>query len=362
MFTRNQGGSGPAIVQNYVSPASQPVNAFDAPASAQQVMILWGTGLGRIQGNDAEAPPVGDLPVSVEVLVGGLPATILYKGRAPGFPGTDQINFQIPAGVMQGCYVPLVVRSGGVSSNFGTLAIAGSGSSACADNRGLTQAELERARLNNALSMGTIALSRVRLKISAGEFSLDIKQDSASASFFRYNYAQLLASSGALALQTEGACVVFNFKGESASTEDPQLLVGLDAGPVVNLTGPRGVQAMNAVANAKGVYSAQLSQGVPLPGSDTGFLEPGPYTAANAAGGVDVGGFVTPILNVPAAINWTNMDAIINVPRAQALPVTWSGGSAGQTVTITGISSVGDGQAAVGAGFVCTAPGADRQF
>ena len=49
VFTRNQAGSGPAIVQNFNSPADQPVNALTEAASPGQIMILWGTGLGPVE-------------------------------------------------------------------------------------------------------------------------------------------------------------------------------------------------------------------------------------------------------------------------------------------------------------------------
>lgn len=92
IFTRNQAGMGPAIVQNYVSPTEAPVNALNAAARPGQVEILCGTGLGPIKGNDAAVPLVGNLDVDVEVLVGGRQAKVLYKGRSAEFPGLDQID------------------------------------------------------------------------------------------------------------------------------------------------------------------------------------------------------------------------------------------------------------------------------
>jgi len=84
-------------VQNYNSPADQPVNALTEAASPGQVMILWGTGLGPVDFDDAMTPQARSLDINVEVLVGGKSANVLYKGRSPQFPGIDQINFQLPA-------------------------------------------------------------------------------------------------------------------------------------------------------------------------------------------------------------------------------------------------------------------------
>ena len=96
IFTRNQAGFGPAIVQNFVSPTETPVNALTQAASPGQAEILWGTGLGPISASDATLPPVGNLPVAVEVLVGGISVTPFYAGRSPQFPAIDQINFFVP--------------------------------------------------------------------------------------------------------------------------------------------------------------------------------------------------------------------------------------------------------------------------
>src|ERR1051326_3186104 len=53
IFTFNQGGSGPAIAQNFVSAAQTPVNHLLAPAIPGQTVILWRTGLGPVNGNEA---------------------------------------------------------------------------------------------------------------------------------------------------------------------------------------------------------------------------------------------------------------------------------------------------------------------
>src|SRR5665213_328202 len=55
-FAQNQAGSGPAVIQDYVSATDLPVNTLLAPAYPGQTAILWGTGLGPTSGNDAGAP------------------------------------------------------------------------------------------------------------------------------------------------------------------------------------------------------------------------------------------------------------------------------------------------------------------
>lgn len=99
--------------------------------------ILWGTGLGAVSGGDANAPPFGSVGAPT-VYVGNTPETLssgllLYAGRAPGWPGLDQIDFTVPQGV-QGCYVPIAVEAGGVMSNFGTIAVSPAGTNTCSDS------------------------------------------------------------------------------------------------------------------------------------------------------------------------------------------------------------------------------------
>jgi uncharacterized protein (TIGR03437 family) len=126
IFTQNQQGSGPAACHNVNSETDRPLNSFPTPARPGQALILWGTGLGPIAAPDGGAPPVGDLPVDVEVWVGGKQATLLYRGRSGCCAGVDQIAFFVPDGV-EGCFVPVMVKVGGTVSNFASLAIAAPG-------------------------------------------------------------------------------------------------------------------------------------------------------------------------------------------------------------------------------------------
>src|SRR5438270_5680241 len=106
IFTRNQAGTGPAIVQNFVSQTSTPLNSLITSATAGQTMILWGTGLGPANGDETAAPIPGALPHLDSLYVGGVPATVRYAGRSGCCAGVDQIIFDVPAGV-SGCYVPV---------------------------------------------------------------------------------------------------------------------------------------------------------------------------------------------------------------------------------------------------------------
>ena len=77
----------------------------DTPITNGRYAALYVTGIG-----DAE----------VEVFLGGQAQQVLYAGPAPGFPGLQQINFQVQAdsGVLE-----LLVRAGERTSNLATLAV-----------------------------------------------------------------------------------------------------------------------------------------------------------------------------------------------------------------------------------------------
>ncbi len=73
------------------------------PAMAGDVLEIYSTGLG-----EPSARPT--------VTLGGRDAEVLFAGPTPSFPGLDQINIRVPAGLAAGSQ-PLVVRIGSVTSN-----------------------------------------------------------------------------------------------------------------------------------------------------------------------------------------------------------------------------------------------------
>ncbi len=361
VFTRNQAGSGPAIVQNVNSEADRPVNALTDVARPGQVMILWGTGLGPVSGNEAAAPLPGDMDIPTEVLVGGRLARVIYKGRSGCCAGIDQIVFEVPTGV-EGCYVPVVVRTGSIVSNFTTMSIAARGRS-CSDPTGFTEAELDRVARGESLRIGTIDLSRVRTQFVAPPpiGTIDMTTDSGGAVFQRYTPAELIASQGysgsgsGFGTISLGSCTVFtSVLREDMTPVDPIRPAMLDAGTALTVTGPRGAKQLTR--QGAGEYYAELGGGAPnipgFPGGTPEYLVRGSYTVDNGAGGRDVGAFRAPLI-MGDPLNWTNQSAISNIPRAQDLAITWSGGDpAKQFLYMIGIS--GSNSAKVMGIFLCT--------
>jgi uncharacterized protein (TIGR03437 family) len=97
------------------------------PARAGEFVILYATGLGRVQGDIAagQAAPLDRLlptVLAVEVRVGGQAVAPAFAGLAPGFAGLYQVNVQLP--VLGAGRQALEVVAGGVRSNAVSLATA----------------------------------------------------------------------------------------------------------------------------------------------------------------------------------------------------------------------------------------------
>jgi uncharacterized protein (TIGR03437 family) len=365
VFTINQAGSGPAVVQNYNSPTDQPVNTIFNSLKPGQTGTIWGTGLAAVSGNEASGALPGDLNVGIEVTVGNKPAIVSYRGRSGCCAGIDQIVFVVPSGIT-GCYVPLLIRTGNVVSNFTTISIAPNGG-VCSDPNGYSQQDLQTALNNGSFRTGTVSLSRSGISLSIpGVGAIESKSDVGSGAFYNYTAQQFTNSSG-IGLTAIGTCYIFSFNGTTTPV-DPVLPTPLDAGPVINVAGPQGTKQLTR--QSTGFYSASFATvtgGIPglpgLPGgSSTGFLEPGTYTIDNGSGGSGanaVGGF-RGTLTIPGNFNWTNKDAVNTIVRANGQNITWTGADASTLVYMSGFSA--DSAGKLGAGFICTENGNVGQF
>jgi uncharacterized protein (TIGR03437 family) len=89
------------------------------PLRPGDFVSLFLTGLGRTTTLDglqwADLRP--------DVFVGGQSCAVTFAGRAPGFPGLDQINCQLSSTVAASDAAPVVVRSGLRLSNETTLSV-----------------------------------------------------------------------------------------------------------------------------------------------------------------------------------------------------------------------------------------------
>ena len=264
--------------------------------------------------------------------------------------------------------MPLVVKNGNNVSNFTSIAVAPQGGT-CSDPFGYTSNELNTANATGKLNVGSVSLTKTNLKVSAAGISLDTATDIGAASFVSYDASQLVASrgNGGTAV-TVGSCTLFTVAGTSGTPTDPIQPRVLDAGNVINVTGPNGAKQLTKVQG--GLYSATLAQttgvgglpgglpglpgGIPgLPGgggSGSSYLTAGAYGTNNGAGGVDVGSF-TSNLTIPGNFAWSNEASTTQVTRTSDLDITWTGAGANDYVFVTGTSF--DQNARVGAAFYC---------
>lgn len=176
------GNRGPGVIQNWLSPTNQPLNTTQTPAQPDSLIIIWGTGLGAVDGADNVAPPVGNLDVTVKVSIGGKVATNQYFGRAPGNAAVDEIIVTIPSDVLIGCDVPVQVEVEGTFSNVVTMAIQLPGQ-ACHNPLQLFD---KFARIGwTGSKFGAVGLLRASLQLDFGEGEqpLDMNVDLGVAGF-----------------------------------------------------------------------------------------------------------------------------------------------------------------------------------
>jgi uncharacterized protein (TIGR03437 family) len=325
------GGAGPGVVQNYISQANQPVNSFQTIATSGQTVIAYGTGLGPITAPDNIAPPAGNLPTPVQVFVGGVEASVQYSGRSPCCSGLDQVVFQIPAGVASGCWVPVYMTAGGITTNVVTVAIGANGQNCSEPANSLAQRFIQGGKI------GTVRLFRSSTREDIGTASpLEVAND-----FIVSDFAETPGGASAYASlfsqPPPGTCTVIAGSGDNLATGvhssvNPPLR--LNGGPSFSLTGPNGTGQPASVSDLW--PAAPLGSDAPfLPGLPSQlFLAPGSYTLSTT-GGPDVGPFKVS-LTLPPAFIWTGRDQLNSVDRTQPLALSWSGLPQGQSMAILG--------------------------
>jgi uncharacterized protein (TIGR03437 family) len=365
-------GTGPAAAFNS---SYQYLGASNA-ANPGDVILLWGTGLGPVP-NDLQQSAVATPP---EIDIGGIPAKIWYAGRSQ-YPGLDQINVEVPAGV-SGCYVSVVVRNGSTVSNFASIPVAASGRT-CSDattGLGFSVAQLQSLVGKTSVTVGGLGLAKINISTPAvvvGGVTVSPASttviDSGFAAFEKVTlpaqFDPYTAAAASNTIASVGNCYVYTTTVDTSSppptstTPTPSTPVPtitttpLNAGPFINVTGPLGSKQMPF---NNGAYGGQLGGGVgssALPAfiPDAG----GAFAFDNGSGGPDIGPFHT-TLNFNAAV-WTNPN-LTSVTRSQGLPITWTGGDASTYVEISGTSFTSTGTLFTTGVFTCVAPATAHQF
>jgi uncharacterized protein (TIGR03437 family) len=375
IFTLNQAGGGPGAILNSISVSEAPLNSLTSAANPGQVILLFGTGLGPINGLDNDAPGPVSPQVDVKVLVGGLTLTPLYAGRSPQYPGLDQINFQLPndASVPDGCFVPVAIQANGVVSNYATLAKTTTGRT-CPAPLGLSAAALQKLDQGSKVNVGLFTLSRSTILATVFTLAINVSTEQAGGAFVSLDagglYNLIQTPGAAPPLNAPGTCLVQTENSVAAPTSTiPPLPAPLNAGTKLTLSGPNA-KTQDLPSQAGVGYATFLAQkgGIALPGvpvvpaglPDT-FIEPGPWTI-KGTGGTDVGAFTAPI-TVPAPLNCSPSCDITSIDRTQPLTIKWTGGGGAQDyVQVAGVAStpsLADPTKNVAVLFACSAKASD---
>ncbi len=298
------------------------------PVRAGDAVVLWGTGLGSDPASDVNGGSSGDRTATaqVRVIVGGVEVTPFYAGRSSGLPGTDQINFFLPASIEPNCAVPVQVRAGGVLSNLVTIAVAAPGAATCPATQ-FTADELQRLSQGQEVFMGlfNLASSLTESHVPTLPFPAQYSE-SLIGSIGRIGANQIAMEGMSL---RPGQCISWrrlsgflDFEFGSASFD------GLDAGPSIRVTGAATLEA------PKNPLRVNVYIGSAVPGP-TRVIGPGNYRL-EAPGGAEIGPFSAD-LAMPS-FDWTNRAAITSINRNAGLTVNWTGGAAGG-VNITGFGA-----------------------
>jgi len=94
----------------------------NSPAHAGDYLEIYANGLGPVNsppqsGAVAISSPPSKLIGNLVATIGGVPASVVFAGLAPGYIGLYQVNVQVPQGVAAGDAVPVMLSTGAMASN-----------------------------------------------------------------------------------------------------------------------------------------------------------------------------------------------------------------------------------------------------
>jgi uncharacterized protein (TIGR03437 family) len=128
VFTSTTGGFAPGVGSAAALHADFSPVTQSNPAKVGETLQLYVTGLGAVNpavadGAAALVKPLSLVVADIGVFVDGQPATVTFKGLAPGFAGLYQVNFVVPSGVTSGQLVGLSVSTPDALTNEAKLYI-----------------------------------------------------------------------------------------------------------------------------------------------------------------------------------------------------------------------------------------------
>ncbi len=351
--------------------AATAANNETQSAQPGQDVVINGTGLGAITSDETQSG-VSEAPATtaVQVWVGIKPATIVSAGRAyccdgldpdfpipPGVAAWDVIRFTVPDEVV-GCFIPVIVQTGGFVSNIATISISPDGSPCIPPASGLSPELAAKLANQTGVSIGNVSLSRTTaLAVNGAGVVNTQKRDNGSGTFVRY--PDVPASIVAVNYQAApNTCSINAYPDPSGGVSVngnsfpiiPLKAVSQDAGPAITVTGPSGVRTIVRLIAGAAIDYGSTNFGNSTPGN---YYDPGHYTAT-APGGRDIGSFKAETDFPPEPFVWTNFPTVRSpeIDRSKDYTIKWTGGAPGSVVIVTGANFV----AGVTSGFQCNAP------
>jgi uncharacterized protein (TIGR03437 family) len=303
-----------------------PVRTFD-------ILTWWGTGLGAAA------------PASVSIDVAGVPATIVYAGPAPGRPGVDQINFLMPEGVPDDCYVPATVSVNGQQVDTDALSTS-STLEPCRHRLNLTAEQLRTLDGGGAVPLATASLFETVFPDGADRNRYR-RSDRVSLDFIRRGADEVRSLTGLLptAPPVRGCSAVPSMQTIGLF----RLVEAVDAGEVAATTPAGSRMAMSGSWDS--FSTAADEREYPVDAIPVSRFAPGMW-AVEASGGTSAGRFRVE-LRVPPPLRWIDRPGASPIARDKDLIVRWdpSGYDPAETLNVALYTEAG--------GMSCTVLAAD---
>jgi uncharacterized protein (TIGR03437 family) len=318
-----------AVLQDAVSAS---LISYTSSAKAGQIVLVWGTGLGSDPA-DSDTTQTGTphtINTAVQIYVGGVqvPASSIAYVGASVYPGVHIIQFTLPSGVPNGCFVPLAIITGsGTVSNVATIPYMDAGG-VCSDTYyGISGGTISTISGSTNTSEGILAVEQITSPSVSG--SGTTTQDLATADFVQISgtYSFTGSSSSEVSI---GGCILNELISSTGSATSTLTETGLNAG-TVTVTPPGGsATTLQSITQVPGIYDTVLSS-IPTAGGTYTFN----WTGGSGANSVGAG---TATVNFISPLTWTNQSASATVTRSAGQTYNWTGGTPNTFVVVTGNS------------------------
>jgi len=321
-FSNGPGGS--ATAQTISSGGYASSVGLTTPIQPGGTLQLTGSGLGYGS--------------TVSATIGGMSAPVIYAGASGTQAGRDQILLQVPAGVADGCYVPVVLTYN--HTNVTTTVSVTSNGAACRHPWQLSENDMKTLDSGGYLAWGSVELGTQLGVVTAAAGS---RTESASLNVGLINAAQIagyFAASPALygcnvPIASGGALAPVFVEGIFyAGYPNPPLPTVPDIGSSVTFVSPTATLSMTA----SGSYFTWANEPAPADGPLSNLPTPaiaGGKWTFQSSGGTDLGASLFNF-SLPAPIQLAGgVPVMVNHTLDQT--ITWNGTAfdAGATAFIT---------------------------